>query len=133
VGGGVQLGPLGTAATGRPIVPAPDDYDDGEIGGMIGKGNRSTRRNPASVPLCPPQTPHPCPDANPDRRGGNPAISGSTLATPRGGPGCSRPGRDVEFVVDKAALRQVFSEYFDFPCQSFHPFLHHHKHPGLAQ
>jgi hypothetical protein len=31
------LGPLGTAATNRPIVPAPDDYEDGEIGGMIGK------------------------------------------------------------------------------------------------
>jgi hypothetical protein len=57
VGGGVQLGPLGTAATNRPIVPAPVDYDDGEIGGMIGKGNRSTRRKPAPVPLCPPQTP----------------------------------------------------------------------------
>jgi hypothetical protein len=50
------LGPLGTAATNRPIVPAPGDYDDGEIGGMIGKGNRSTRRKPAPVPLCPPQT-----------------------------------------------------------------------------
>jgi hypothetical protein len=36
---GVQLGPLGTAATNRPIVPALGDYDDGEIGGMIGKGN----------------------------------------------------------------------------------------------
>jgi hypothetical protein len=57
VGGGVQLGPLGTAATNRPIVPAPGDYDD-EIGGMIGKGNRSIRRKPAPVPLCPPQTPH---------------------------------------------------------------------------
>jgi hypothetical protein len=34
VGGGVQLGPLGTAATNRPIVPAPADYDDREIGGM---------------------------------------------------------------------------------------------------
>jgi hypothetical protein len=43
VGGGVQLGPLGTTASNRPIVPAPGDYDDGEIGGMvIGKGNRST-------------------------------------------------------------------------------------------
>jgi hypothetical protein len=30
VGGGVQLGPLGTAGTKRPIVPAPGDYDDGE-------------------------------------------------------------------------------------------------------
>jgi hypothetical protein len=58
VGGGVQLVPLGTAATNRPIVPAPDDYDDGEIDGMIGSGNRSTRRKPAPVPLCPPQTPH---------------------------------------------------------------------------
>jgi hypothetical protein len=58
VGGGVQLGPLGTAATNRPIVPAPADDDYGEIGGMIGRGNRSTRRKPAPVPLCPPQTPH---------------------------------------------------------------------------
>jgi hypothetical protein len=58
VGGGVQLGPLGTAATNRPIEPPPGDYDDGEIGGMIGKGNRSTRRNPAPLPLCPLQTPH---------------------------------------------------------------------------
>jgi hypothetical protein len=33
------LGPLGTAAINRPIVSAPGDYDDGEIGGMIGKGN----------------------------------------------------------------------------------------------
>jgi hypothetical protein len=35
VGEGVQLGPLGTADTNRPIVPAAGDYDDGEIGGMI--------------------------------------------------------------------------------------------------
>jgi hypothetical protein len=41
------------------IVPAPGDYDDGETGGMmIGKGNKSTLRKPASVPLCPPQTSH---------------------------------------------------------------------------
>jgi hypothetical protein len=33
----------------------------------------------------------------------------------------------------KAALGQVFSEYFGFPCQSFHRFLHHHNHTGLAQ
>jgi hypothetical protein len=31
VGGAVQWGPLGTAATNRPIVPAQGDYDDGEI------------------------------------------------------------------------------------------------------
>jgi hypothetical protein len=57
VGGGIQ-GPLGTAATNRPIVPAPGDYDDEEFGGMIDRGNRSTRRKPAPVLLCPPQTPH---------------------------------------------------------------------------
>jgi hypothetical protein len=40
----------------------------------------------------------------------------------------------VGFVVDKAELGQVFSEYFGFPCQSsFHEFLHHHNHPVLAQ
>jgi hypothetical protein len=40
----------------------------------------------------------------------------------------------VGFVVDKAALRQVFSEYLVFSCQtSFHQFLHHHNHMGLAQ
>jgi hypothetical protein len=53
------LGPLGTEATNRPIVPAPGDYDDGEIGGMMmGRGNRGTRRKRDPVPLCPPQTPH---------------------------------------------------------------------------
>jgi hypothetical protein len=46
------LGPLGTAATNRPIVPAPGDYDDGEIGGTIGRGNQSTRRKPAPMPKC---------------------------------------------------------------------------------
>jgi hypothetical protein len=34
VGGGVQLGSLGTAATDWHIVPAPGDYDDGEFDGM---------------------------------------------------------------------------------------------------
>jgi hypothetical protein len=53
LGCGIQ-GPLGTAA----IVPDPGNYDDGVIGGMIGRGNRGTRRKPAPVPLCPPQTPH---------------------------------------------------------------------------
>jgi hypothetical protein len=58
-----------TAVTNRPIVPTPGDYDDGETGGMmIGRGNRSTRRKPAPVPLCPPQTPH----ARPAREPGPP-------------------------------------------------------------
>jgi hypothetical protein len=58
VGVGVQVGGLGTGATNRPIVPAAGEYDDVEIGRMIGKGNRSTRRKLAPVPLCPPQSPH---------------------------------------------------------------------------
>jgi hypothetical protein len=53
------LDPLDTAATNRPIVSAPGDYDDGEISGMmIGRGKRSTRRKLVPVQLCPPQTPH---------------------------------------------------------------------------
>jgi hypothetical protein len=58
VGGGVQLGPLGTAATDWPIVPAPGFYDDGEFGGKkIGRRNRSIRRKSSPPPLCPPQIP----------------------------------------------------------------------------
>jgi hypothetical protein len=35
----------------------------------------------------------------------------------------------VEFVVDKMAMGQVFSEYFGFPCQSsFHRLFHTHHH-----
>jgi hypothetical protein len=58
------LGTLGAAATHRPIVLAPGDYDDEEIGGIIGRGNRSTRRKPAPVPRCPPQ-PHMLPGREP--------------------------------------------------------------------
>jgi hypothetical protein len=39
----------------------------------------------------------------------------------------------VVFLVDEAALGQVFCEYFGFPCQSFHQFLHHHNLLVLAQ
>jgi hypothetical protein len=54
----VELDPLGTSTTEWLIVPAPGDYDNGEFGGMvIGRGNRSTRRKPVPVPLCPPQNP----------------------------------------------------------------------------
>jgi hypothetical protein len=45
-----KLGPLGTSATHWRIVPAPGDCEDGEFGGMNGRGNRSTRRKPAPVP-----------------------------------------------------------------------------------
>jgi hypothetical protein len=70
LGGGVQVGALGTSATEWPIVPAPGDYDDGEIGGMkIGRGNRSTQRNPAPVPHLT------RPGLNPGLRGGKPATN----------------------------------------------------------
>jgi hypothetical protein len=70
------LGPLGTAATNRPIVPTPGDYDDGEIGrndDWQGKPKYSEETCPSTAlftinPTC-------CPDANPDRRGGKPATN----------------------------------------------------------
>jgi hypothetical protein len=58
VGGGIQIGPLGTSATEWPIVPALGDYYDGEFVGMkIGRGNRSTWRKTAQAQLWPPQNP----------------------------------------------------------------------------
>jgi hypothetical protein len=55
--GGGGWSPIGTTRHCG-TVQAPGDYDDGEIGGMIGRGNRSTRRKPVPMPLCPPQSPH---------------------------------------------------------------------------
>jgi hypothetical protein len=49
VGGEVQLGPLGIAATERSIVPVPGDYDDGETGKIIGRGNQVVGEN---LPQC---------------------------------------------------------------------------------
>jgi hypothetical protein len=52
------MGPLGTSATNWPVGSAPGDYKYEAFGGMlIGRGNRSTRRRPAPVPLCSPQIP----------------------------------------------------------------------------
>jgi hypothetical protein len=66
VGSEVQLDPLGTATTNRPIVLTSSNYD-GEIGGMmIVRGRRSIRRKPAPVPICPPQTPHALPEILPN-------------------------------------------------------------------
>jgi hypothetical protein len=58
---GVRVSPLGTAATtgllSQPLMI--DDGDSGAIGGMkIGRGNQSTRGEPASAPFCPSQIPH---------------------------------------------------------------------------
>jgi hypothetical protein len=55
------MSPLGTSATvGLLYQPRmiDDDDDYGAVGGMIGRGNRSTRRKPAPVPLPPPQISH---------------------------------------------------------------------------
>jgi hypothetical protein len=76
---GVRLSPLGTAAT-TGLLYQPQvigDGDCGAVGGMrIGRGNRSTRRNPAPVPLRAPQIPHDLtPGSNPGRRGGKPATN----------------------------------------------------------
>jgi hypothetical protein len=35
-----------------------DDDECGAVSGMLGNGNRSTRRKPAQLPLCPPQIPN---------------------------------------------------------------------------
>jgi hypothetical protein len=55
-GGWIPVGSTRQCGHQWPIVPAPGNYDDGEIGGMIGRRNRSNRRKLAPVPLCPPQT-----------------------------------------------------------------------------
>jgi hypothetical protein len=63
------LVPLGTAATNRPIVPAPGDYDDGEIGGQgTPKYSQKSDALFTTNPTC-------CPDGNPSRRGGKPATN----------------------------------------------------------
>jgi hypothetical protein len=58
--GGVRLSPLDTSATvGLLFQPRMIDDDYEPVGGMrIGRGNRSSRRKHAPVPLCPPQIPH---------------------------------------------------------------------------
>jgi hypothetical protein len=75
------LCPLGTAVTNRPIVPAPGDYGDGEIGGMIGWGKPKY-----SEKICPSaafSTTNPtcCPDANSGRRCGKPASNRLSYGT----------------------------------------------------
>jgi hypothetical protein len=56
--GGSQIGSTRHCGHQWPILLTPGDYEDGEIGGMIGRGNRSTQRKPAPVPLCSPQILH---------------------------------------------------------------------------
>jgi hypothetical protein len=66
----------GDQLVARHLLTGPGDCDDdGEDGGMngFGRGNRSTRRNPAPTPLCPPHIPDS--GANPGRRGRKPATN----------------------------------------------------------
>jgi hypothetical protein len=77
VGGGVQLGPLGMAATDWPIVPAPGDYDNGEFGGMK-IGSRKSKYWEEIYPSSTLSTTNPTwpdPGSNPGRRGGKPATN----------------------------------------------------------
>jgi hypothetical protein len=62
-----------------------DDGECGAVGGMrICRENRSTRRKPAPVPLCPPQIPHAWPGIEPGRRGGKPATNRLSYGTAKG-------------------------------------------------
>jgi hypothetical protein len=40
-----KLGPLGASATYWPIIPAPGDCEDGEFGGMSGRGTEVLGEN----------------------------------------------------------------------------------------
>jgi hypothetical protein len=81
LGGAVQFGALGTAATNRPIGSSPGDCDGGEIGGMIGRGNRSSRRKPTPNAALSTTNRTCCPDANPGSRGGKPATNRLSYGT----------------------------------------------------
>jgi hypothetical protein len=58
-GCGVHTGSTQHCGHYWPIVPAPGDCEDWEVGGMngFGRANRNTLRKLAPTPLCPPQIP----------------------------------------------------------------------------
>jgi hypothetical protein len=59
-----------------------DDEECGEVvGKRIGRENRSTRRKPEPVPLCPPQIPHDDPGSNASRRIRKPATNRLSYGT----------------------------------------------------
>jgi hypothetical protein len=68
--------------TSEPIVRAPDDDDEyGPVGGIrTGRGNRSTRRKPSSVPIFPQNISHDW-TWNPHRRGKKPATNHLSYGT----------------------------------------------------
>jgi hypothetical protein len=77
VGGGVQMGPLGTSATEWPIVPAPSDNVDGEFWwneDWQGKPKYSGKTCPSATFSTTNPT-WPDPGLNPGSRGGKPATN----------------------------------------------------------
>jgi hypothetical protein len=71
-----QLGPLGTAATNRPIVLIPGDYDDGWMVEWWLAGETEVLGENLSQCRFVHHKPHMlCPDANLVRRGGKPATN----------------------------------------------------------
>jgi hypothetical protein len=72
---------MGDQLVARPLLSAPGDCDDQEVGGMngFGRGNRSTRRKPAPTPLCSPQIPLARPVGEP----GPPRWEASAMARPK--------------------------------------------------
>jgi hypothetical protein len=68
--------------TGLLYHPRMIDDDCGAVGGMrIGRGNRSTRRKPASVPLCPPRIAHDL-GSNPGHRDGSRRLTAWAMSRP---------------------------------------------------
>jgi hypothetical protein len=77
------LGPLGTAATKRPIMPAPGDYDDGKNDAMMDDWQGKPKYSEKTCPSAALSTTNPtcCPDANPGRRCRKPATNRLSYGT----------------------------------------------------
>jgi hypothetical protein len=76
------MGPPGTAATNRPIMPAPGDYDDGKIGGMMiwqGKSKYSEKTYPSATLSTTNRTCYQ--EANPGGHGGKPTTNRLSYGT----------------------------------------------------
>jgi hypothetical protein len=81
---------------------------------MIGRGNRSTWRKPAPVPLCPPQTTC-CPDANPGQRDGKPATNRLSYGTALYSYICSSVDIATGYRVDDWGSIPSIARFFSSP------------------
>jgi hypothetical protein len=81
---------MGDQLVTRPLLTAPGDCEDGEVGGMndFGRGNRSARRKPALMPFVLHKSHLPDPATNPGRRGGK-------LTTNRFSYGAAHPDHNI--------------------------------------